>query len=97
MVAPRKRQRQRIVMVDDELWDAVNEIAKAQGVSRSELVRRGFGDVLRGKMKTIRCHRGHETVHALWNCQGCKDLILKAVRLGDFDEAKRLSDELEKT
>lgn len=69
MVGPRKRQRQRIVMVDDERWEAAGERAEERGVSRSEMVRRGFDAYA----------------------------ILEAVRRGDLEEAKRLSDELEKT
>ena len=59
MVWPRKRQMQRCLMVDDERWAAANEVAKAQGISLSEFIRRSMDE--------------------------------------GIAEAKRLSDELEKT
>ena len=45
----------------------------------------------------MRCHRGHESPTGLWNCPVCTDDILAAVRRGDMAEAKRLSDQLDRT
>jgi len=95
MVGPRKRQRQRCIMVSDDRWDAGYEFAEARGISISEFIRRSMDEAM-GRTE-VRCNRGHESLRALWNCPVCTDAILSAVRVGNLDEAKRLSDELEKT
>lgn len=43
---PRLENRHRMVRVEDELWNAADEAAKAEGTTRSEVMRQALVDLV---------------------------------------------------
>lgn len=44
---PRPENRHRMVRVEDELWNAADEAAKAEGTTRSEVMRQALVDLVK--------------------------------------------------